>query len=372
MRVVNSFAASSAKAKKGDGRHINAGKRLKADLKEPETHTESKGNRKNSSREGAPSNIILVELDPAFPSKFDSEVKDDTRTTKIFYNDEKGFTMAYPTDNDYVRYVTQPLSDLKVITDQKKDNKFNVIVGHPKKKRDEKTLDEKTFVVLKVSATVARVNQETLEANQLILEKLLETMPTVKRGGMRTGVESKYICSGWRKNPLDRELGEYTFQAHVGEEEQHEVKRGVIDLVKTIESRSLCELKRSRLQGHGRDAFAHVQKKFNLPSINEDGVATQLALAKGYCSPVHVDNDFYYSSLSCIDATAEMNQTLYHFCFPSYGIAIPMRSGDIILFNPLVPHCATNPRVETALIYSLYVSNKTCNTRVANNMVDEG
>jgi hypothetical protein len=68
---------------------------------------------------------------------------------------------------------------------------------------------------------------------------------------------------------------------------------------------------------------------------------------------------------------AGKDDILYHFCFPTFGIAIPMKSGDIIMFNPLVPHCATNPRTATAMIYSAYVSNKTCNTVVANTM-DEG
>jgi hypothetical protein len=47
-----------------------------------------------------------------------------------------------------------------------------------------------------------------------------------------------------------------------------------------------------------------------------------------------------------------------------------MTKGDIIVFNPLVDHCATNPRRDTTLIYSAYVSNKTCNTVVANAVDD--
>ena len=27
------------------------------------------------------------------------------------------------------------------------------------------------------------------------------------------------------------------------------------------------------------------------------------------------------------------------FCFPTYGCAVGVRSGDIILFNPSAPHC---------------------------------
>ena len=148
--------------------------------------------------------------------------------------------------------------------------------------------------------------------------------------------------------------------------------------MKVVEDCSMTELRRAAgLVAFGLAEYKTVQSTFQLPSINpEGGVATQLALAQGYSSPVHVDNDFFYSSLSCFDKNDNLenansedakkkSKILYHFCFPTYGIAIPMMSGDIILFNPRIPHCATNPRVKTALIFSLYVSNKTCNAHVA-------
>ena len=381
LKVLPSFAATgtgstSAKVKKEqDGehvdvlhRHINANKRLKAELVPLEVATpiELNQSRTNSSRSRTP-NMVFLELDPSFPSKYDSPSKLDTATkkTKIFYHDTKGIKMEYPTDTEHVRYVTRPLKDLTIVKDHEDEYNFKVILGHPK---EEKT--ERTFVMLKVSKFAAGINKTKMEVHHFYLQKLLATMPTVRRGGMRTGVESKYVCFGHRKNPLDRENGEYSFSKAakvVSKEEQQEIKVGIENLVHQIEHRGMECLKRASMEGHGSDGFARVQQKFDLPSISsKDGVATQLALAKEYCSPVHVDNDFYYSTLSVYDDKAPPNQVLYHFCFPTYGIAIPMVSGDIIVFNPLVPHCATNPRLATALIYSLYVSNKTCNTHITN------
>jgi hypothetical protein len=361
--VVSNITATPAVVKKEyeqHGPHLSANKRLKAETSlQQKNPMESK--KKNSSRARSP-NIVLFQLDPTFPSKFDFML-DPTKKQdhKIFYNDDKGIAMSYPKDTEKVCYSRIPLSKLKVVLDHDDDNNFNVIIGHPKD-----NTDEKTFVVLKVSRTCARIKPPKMKAHHSLLENLLVNMPNVKRGGMRTGVESKYVCFGTRKNPKDCELGEYAFLPNVAEEDKQQMKKGVVNLVEAIESRSMGALHRAHLKGDGSAEIDHLQKIFNLPSISHDGVATQLALAKGYCSPVHTDKDFYYSTLSCYDAKATKNQLLYHFCFPTYGIAIPMRSGDIILFNPLVPHCATNPRVATALIYSLYVSNKTYNTHVAN------
>jgi len=362
MKVISGFATKSAKKVKAqvgenNGRpHIEAQNRFQNRLEDIETCIKLEGEKTNSKKKNTPKacrpNIILRELDHTYRSGVPVE-------TLIFYDDPKGVQLHYPKD---YKYITRRLDVLTLIKDNCDDNSFNVVVGHDPEAEN----DEKTFVVLKVSKTEARIKDRAMKDHRLVLEKLYEVMQHVKRGGMRTGVDSKYICFGWRKNPLDCELGEYSAGARVSAKEKTELKKGVVELVKAIESRSLKGLERGGMDGHGSGAYAQLQKEFNLPRISEDGVATQLALAKGYCSPVHVDGDAYYSTLSCYDATATENQTLYHFCFPTYGIAIPMRSGDIILFNPLVPHCATNPRIKTAMIYSFYVSKKTINTCLAN------
>lgn len=362
MKVISSFAAKSPKKVKAqDGEHngrphIHAQNRFQNRWEDLETRIKLEGEKKNSKKKNTTRacdpNIILRKLDHTYRSDVPVE-------TLIFYDDPKGVQLDYPKD---IKYITRGLNVLTLIKDNRDVNNFNVVVGHD----PEADNDEKTFVVLKLSKTEARIKDRAMQDHRLVLEKLYEVMLHVKRGGMRTGVDAKYICFGWRKNPLDCKLGEYAVGARVSDKEKTDLKKGVVELVKAIESRSLKGLERGRLDGHGSVAYAQLQEEFDLPTISEDGVATQLALAKGYCSPVHVDKDFYYSTLSCYDATADENQTLYHFCFPTYGIAIPMRSGDIILFNPLVPHCATNPRVKTAMIYSFYVSKKTVNTHLAN------
>ena len=30
-----------------------------------------------------------------------------------------------------------------------------------------------------------------------------------------------------------------------------------------------------------------------------------------------------------------------YFCFPTLGVSIPLRPGDYLFFNPLIPHCVS-------------------------------
>jgi hypothetical protein len=79
------------------------------------------------------------------------------------------------------------------------------------------------------------------------------------------------------------------------------------------------------------------------------------AASKNYQSASHVDNDFFYSAFTVVchddmDVTEKVaNHSVYrknlppalYFCLPKKGVAIAMRPGDYILFNPTEPHCVS-------------------------------
>jgi hypothetical protein len=201
------------------------------------------------------------------------------------------------------------------------------------------------------------------------LKGMLMSKPNVIRGSLRNGLEEQYICHGYRKNPLDCDIGEYTFNAGVSETVQYSIKRGISQLVGEMEEKVMAEIKTANFEAcAGYDDFFRMQDVFEWPSVYEWGIATQFALSKGYCSRVHTDADYFLTTLMVYyNVEAEPDEVLYYFCFPTYNLAIPMKLGDIIVFNPLVPHCATNPSRKTTKIYSCYVSKKTCNTVVAKN-----
>ncbi len=92
--------------------------------------------------------------------------------------------------------------------------------------------------------------------------------------------------------------------------------------------------------------------------------ATAFSIGSNYWSKAHRDCDFYFTTLSVLSPTDEQHDAIvYYFAFPEYKIAIPMRSGEIILFNPEKTHSCTNPRFEGSYIFSAYVASKTVPTQ---------
>ena len=140
----------------------------------------------------------------------------------------------------------------------------------------------------------------------------------------------------------------------------NEVRAGISSLVDSLETCATPLMK--KINGDFLERFERVRKAIKLPSIGNDGIcyATQFSIGVDYWSPIHVDNDFFYTILSCLTPNEEdIGKILYYFCFPDYGIKIPMRSGDILVFNPLIKHSCSNPSLPGAYIFSAYVSDKT-------------
>ena len=60
----------------------------------------------------------------------------------------------------------------------------------------------------------------------------------------------------------------------------------------------------------------------------------------------HTDQDFTMSISQVFlkgKASYQLNDdVIVYFCFPTLGIAVPLRPGDYLLFNPLIPHCISS------------------------------
>jgi hypothetical protein len=83
----------------------------------------------------------------------------------------------------------------------------------------------------------------------------------------------------------------------------------------------------------------------------EKGKFAAIAFATQYWSPCHTDDDIWYMQLlSCYSPSPVLGdkineEILFYFCFPSIGVAIPMRSTDILMSNSSFP--ATLPLLLT-------------------------
>ena len=77
----------------------------------------------------------------------------------------------------------------------------------------------------------------------------------------------------------------------------------------------------------------------------------------------HTDNDFTLSMahilLDGIDCYDLDGKIVVFFCFPTLGVAVPMRPGDFLLFNATIPHCISTRRFAEQKIMCISLFLKT-------------
>jgi hypothetical protein len=85
----------------------------------------------------------------------------------------------------------------------------------------------------------------------------------------------------------------------------------------------------------------------------------------------HEDNDFTYSAVSPhMRSPYLLNDCpVVHFSFPRLGIAIPLRPGDVLFFNPKEPHCISSRSHEEDNVYCLSLYLKSSNIGLNNNSI---
>ena len=186
----------------------------------------------------------------------------------------------------------------------------------------------------------------------------------ISRGKERKGVGGIYKCFGWRKCYDGLPLSEYVYQPSAEEAEVEWIDVNLKEHIRRMEL--VCRRVLSRLVlFHWLMGLARYIK---LPSFSQGkrapkqtGIFTQVAMSSdGSWSNVHTDKDYGITMLSTLSAVlGDKSEVIYHFHFPSYLTSIPLRSGDIILYDSNVPHCSSNPRNKDDYLYSAYISSKT-------------
>eukprot|EP00957_Ditylum_brightwellii_P005340 407462-Ditylum_brightwellii.AAC.1 len=82
--------------------------------------------------------------------------------------------------------------------------------------------------------------------------------------------------------------------------------------------------------------------KSNAPLFTTtSGVSTTIhqsfAVGKIVYLSTHVDREFTYSCVTIV-ASGDIDEVVAYFCFPTIGIAVPLRPFDVLFFDPTVPH----------------------------------
>jgi hypothetical protein len=195
-----------------------------------------------------------------------------------------------------------------------------------------------------------------------ILDKGRNVKPNVLRGFQNNGIAQHYQCHGYRKDPKGTTIQPYTFVDGTDIVCQNEIHNEINKMICRFEIITKDFFEQVSLM----ENFDEVKQRWNIPTMTSDGYCTQFSIGYNYWSSVHTDKDYMYSTIVCFcNDVSDNQQIIYHFCFPDFGICIPMCNGTIIVFDPTIRHCCSNPMVKNAYIMSCYVSEKTVNTQVS-------
>ena len=110
---------------------------------------------------------------------------------------------------------------------------------------------------------------------------------------------------------------------------------------------------------HFEESLAHqVRKDMKLNTVGTH--ATAFAMGISYQSQCHTDKDYYYLLLTVTAPIKQYDTEIIHwFVFPGCNARVGLRSGDVLMFNPMIPHCCSNPLIEGSTIMSAYCSQTT-------------
>jgi hypothetical protein len=138
-----------------------------------------------------------------------------------------------------------------------------------------------------------------------------------------------YNCYGKRKDPLSCKVSDHAYKPRTSEQTMNECNSGLRDLLSDMEY------------------ITSSQDNYQLPTAFDSteayATATAFAVSCDYWSAIKVDDDYYYTTLSCVFEKVNDRSILFYFCFPTYGMDVPMYSGSLIFFNLHLPHGCTDP-----------------------------
>ncbi len=178
------------------------------------------------------------------------------------------------------------------------------------------------------------------------------------RGLRKAGSFLHCLLLGWRKDGDGRKVNEYVYQNANGKDgnkkpEVEEVEKGIAELMADLEKWGLIAV-----PAHDTSINNKMQEDGKMSQIfmnGKKGRFAAMAIATCYWSACHIDDDVFYTLLSCycpsLTDCSSNNEILFYFLFPSVGKAIPMQNTDIPVFNSDFPHCASNYRHADSFIF---------------------
>jgi len=187
---------------------------------------------------------------------------------------------------------------------------------------------------------------------------IIQSKPEVKRGTKCDSINTGYGIMGIRPDRNTPNNGPYAFKKTVSDERKRELQKETMKIVRHLQQ-SLGGIK------------YHVNREMSIMKQIVDGTsltaiedyAIAFSIGRDYHSKCHIDHDMFFTLATVVGPDSKSaDDIIYYFVFPTYGkfgIKIPLRSGDTLLFNPSIPHSCSNPKTKGCFIMSAYVSKKT-------------
>eukprot|EP00536_Pseudo-nitzschia_multiseries_P017256 jgi/Psemu1/50050/gm1.50050_g len=217
--------------------------------------------------------------------------------------------------------------------------------------------DEKFILVFAKSEPSLRI---FAKASRKIAKQRLGKLENIKitrtfTGEICTSINNGYAIIGTRPNQLSLENGVYVFKNNVDPTTKENLELTALHIVKEMQ---LCLSPLAKFVNLETTVMNEVVSCTTLNSIGHH--KTAFSIGKDYHSKCHINADMFYTHLTVIaPAHVSDDEVIYYFVFPSYGVKVPLKSGDTLLFNPLVLHSCLNPKYKGCYIMSAYVSSKT-------------
>lgn len=253
-----------------------------------------------------------------------------------------------------------PLSEMAVHVDSSDKSPTQGVLLHGANEKG-----EQEFIAARVPLQNSRKMLKLKQEARPYFSKALDIKNDVGRGEKNGGTYDRYVIFGSRKCPRGTDVGKYSFRSNASDDDKKEVTQKIEKVVEALENISA-----PYISPKDRVSFQKLQQEIKLPSASEadTAYATQFSVGVNYWSPIHDDDDFFWTTLSVMDknGTCDKHKVLHWFVFPEYNVAVPLCSGDILIFNPLVLHGCTNHTEMDTFIFSAYVSAKTVAARGAN------
>ena len=193
----------------------------------------------------------------------------------------------------------------------------------------------------------------------------METSKCQKRGKSKvmfsdSPINVKMATSiGVKALRFDKGLTEESYHFRHLSEVDHRI---LVDFVAAFES-----AKDDFLLRHCVRDMNEARKVVDWPTFGGKAIAVQgLNATKNASYEVHADSgDFGLSAAMVLKEghTCALNdEVVSHFCFLRLGLAVPLRPGDVIVFNSHKPHCLSSRsnKNDDIIGLSIYVKTKIC------------